>query len=128
MRERWVRYIGSQAGYIEELKQTGIIPARVGNGEHYFTISKLDNPTEAISKLQLNGEMTDAAWRAEFKIDQIKSSISFPYAKWGEARNVEVITRSYPQFGEGGAIQFITEGQIRLLRLVNIKTGEIVTF
>lgn len=122
------RYIGSQAEYIEKLKQTGIIPAREGNGEHYFSISKFDNPTEAISKLQLNGEMTDAVWRAEFEIDQITSSISFPYAKWGGARNVEVMTRSYPQYGEGGAVQFITKSQIKLLRLVNIKTGEIIIF
>ena len=41
---------------------------------------------------------------------------------------MEFTTRSYPQFWEGGAIQFITKSQIKLLRPVNIKTGEIITF
>lgn len=88
------RYIGSQSIYIEELKQTGVIPAINGDGEHYFTLSKFDNSTEAISKLQLNGVMTDAFWRAGFEIDKIRSPVSFPYANWGEAKNIEVVTRS----------------------------------
>ena len=40
----------------------------------------------------------------------------------------EVITRSYPNFGKGGATQFITKSEITLKRIVNLKTGEIINF
>lgn len=41
---------------------------------------------------------------------------------------IEVLTRSYPNFGKGGATQFITQSQIKLKRLINLKTGEIINF
>ena len=122
------RYIGSQANYIEEIKKTGIIPPMKGNDFTYFSLEKYDNPNEAISKLQLNEKKTDAAWCAEFSVDQINTSVVFPKANWNDAPNIEVITRSYPQYGEGGASQFVTQESIKLKRLINLKTGEIIIF
>lgn len=122
------RYIGSQAKYIEELKRTGVIPPMRGDDLTYFSLDKFDNPIEAISKLQLNGDMTDATWRAEFSADQIKTSVAFPKANWDDAPNIEIITRSYPQYGKGGGTQFVTQETIKLRRLINLKTGEIIIF
>ncbi len=122
------RYIGSQANYIEELKRTGVIPPMRGDDLTYFSLDKFDNPIEAISKLQLNGKMTDATWRAEFSADQIKTSVAFPKANWDDAPNIEIITRSYPQYGKGGGTQFVTQETIKLRRLINLKTGEIIIF
>ena len=53
--------------------------------------------------------MTDATWRAEFSADQIKTSVAFPKANWNDAPNIEIITRSYPQYGIGGSSQFVTQ-------------------
>ena len=122
------RYIGSQANYIEELKRTGVIPPMRGDDLTYFSLDKFDNPIEAISKLQLNGKMTDATWRAEFSADQIKTSVAFPKANWDDAPNIEIITHSYPQYGKGGGTQFVTQETIKLRRLINLKTGEIIIF
>ena len=43
------RHIGSQAGYLDNLKKTGEIPAGYTT---YFSADKFDDPIEAISKMQ----------------------------------------------------------------------------
>ena len=122
------RYIGSQANYIEELKKTGIIPPMKGNDLTYFSLEKFDNSIDAISKLQLNGKTTDATWRLEFSTEQLFANVKIPKAKWDNAEYIEVLTRSYPDFGSGGASQFITQSKIKLTKMTNLKTGEIITF
>lgn len=72
--------------------------------------------------------MTDAIWRAEFSADQIKTSVAFPKANWDDAPNIEIITRSYPQYGKGGGKQFVTQETKKMRRLINLKTGEIIIF
>ena len=54
--------------------------------------------------------------------------VKFPKAKWDSAEYIEVLTRSYPDFGSGGASQFITQSKIKLTRMTNLKTGEVITF
>lgn len=67
--------------------------------------------------MQLNKKYNDAIWRLEF-----------PKAKWNSAEYIEVLTRSYPDFGSGGASQFITQYKIKLTRMTNLKTGEVINF
>ena len=112
----------------ENFISSGIIPEQIGQGQTYFSLDKIDDPLKAIDKMQLNGEKTDAVWRLEFVANQLIGKTSFPKAKWNKAEYIEVITRSYPNFGKGGATQFITKSEITLKRIVNLKTGEIINF
>ncbi|WP_315276771.1 hypothetical protein [Prevotella histicola] len=122
------RHIGSDVNYLENLKKTGIIPEQIGQGKTYFSLDKIDNPIEAIDKMQLNKKYNDAIWRLEFDTEQLLGKVKFPKAKWGSAEYIEVLTRSYPDFGSGGASQFITQSKIKLTRMTNLKTGEVITF
>ena len=112
--------------YLEGLKKSGKIPENVN--DIYFSLDRIDEPLKAIDKMQLNAEKTDAVWRLEFDANQLIGKTSFPKAKWNKAEYIEVITRSYPNFGKGGATQFITKSEIRLKRMINLKTGEIINF
>ena len=122
------RHIGSNANYLEQLKSSGIIPEQIGQGQTYFSLDKIDDPLIAIDKMQLNAKYIDAVWRAEFDANQLINKTHIPKAKWNNAEYMEVLTRSYPNFGKGGATQFITQSQIKLKRLINLKTGEIINF
>ena len=91
------RYISNDASYLlQQLKETGVITKTPD--KTYFTLDKFDTPTEAIIKCQLPG---DATWRAEFDTGQFINNVNFPNAKWNDADYIEVLTRSYPNFGEG---------------------------
>ena len=120
------RHIDSNVSYLEGLKKSGKIPENVN--DIYFSLDRIDDPLKAIDKMQLNAEKTDAVWRLEFDANQLIGKTSFPKAKWNKAEYIEVITRSYPNFGKGGATQFITKSEIRLKRMINLKTGEIINF
>lgn len=122
------RHIGSSAPYLQQMKVSGKIPARTGTDFTYYSLDKIDDPLIAIDKMQLNSAGTDAVWRAEFEATQLLNKSKFPTAKWNNADYIEVLTRSYPEFGLGGASQFITQSEITLKRLVNLKTGEVITF
>jgi hypothetical protein len=119
------RHIGSEAGYLENLKKTGEIPAGYTT---YFSADKFDDPIEAISKMQLNSEWTDAVWVAEFDGAQLVGKVEIPKAKWNEASYLEVLTKSFPKWGEGGATQFITKSEINISKLRNLKTGDFIDF
>jgi len=67
-------------------------------------------------------------WVAEFSSSQIVNDVKFPTAKFNNADYIEVLTRSYPEWGIGGGSQFITNSQIRIDRLRNLETGEIINF
>ncbi len=120
------RHISSDVFYLDDLKSTGKIPQNAN--KTYFSLDKYDDPIVAIDKMQLNVEATDAIWRLEFETNQIINSSSFPKGKWNNANYFEVTTRSYPDFGSGGASQFITQSEINLKRMVNLQTGEVINF
>jgi hypothetical protein len=120
------RHISSNVSYLEQLKSSGKVPKNSNNT--YFSLDKFDDPVVAIDKMQLNADATDAVWRLEFDATQLVGKAYFPKAKWNNAEYVEVLTRSYPDFGKGGASQFITQSEITLKRMKNLKTGQIINF
>jgi hypothetical protein len=122
------RHIGTSASYLNEIKRTGIIPKRTGNDLTYFSLDKIDDPMSAIDKMQLNSSSTDAVWRAEFDASQLMNKVEIPKGKWNNTEYLEVLTRSYPEYGSGGASQFITQSEINIKRFVNLKTGEVINF
>ncbi len=51
-----------------------------------------------------------------------------PNGKYLNADYKEVLCRSYPDLGAGGGSQFITNSPIKVKRLVNLETGEVINF
>ena len=122
------RYISSDVKYIEDLKRIGTIPVQTGNNQTYFSLNKMGNPDDAIDYMQLNGRKTDAVWRLEFNTNQLLEKAFFAKGNWNESEYLEVLARSFPNFGKGGASQFVTQSEIKLTKMVNLKTGEVITF
>ena len=123
------RYVSSDVTYLPQLKTSGKIPANPN--KTYFTLDKFDNPTDALRKSQLPAG--DANWRLEFDANQVVGKSEFPYAKHQNADYLEPVCRSYPNLpgegqGIGGATQFLTTEEVKLIRMVNLKTGEIIPF
>jgi len=123
------RYINSDAPYLLTLKSNGTIPTNPN--KTYFTLDKFDNPTDALKKAQL--PQGDAAWRLEFNANQVAGNVEFPYAKYNSADYLEPICRSFPDLpqpnqGIGGASQFITSSEIKLQKMDNMITGEVIIF
>jgi hypothetical protein len=109
----------------DKLKTQGIIDA---SPEQYPTYVSLDNYSNADiikSKLQLPKKPT---WVAEFDGNQITGDVRLPKGKYLTAEYREVLCKSYPDLGEGGGSQFITNNPIKVKRLVNLETGEIINF
>ncbi|MRI63602.1 hypothetical protein EDM00_06315 [Ornithobacterium rhinotracheale] len=77
------------------------------------------------SKFQLPKRPT---WVAEFDGNQVIGDVRFPKGKYLTSEYKEVLCKSYPKLGEGGGSQFITNSPIKIKRLVNLKTGEIINF
>ena len=109
----------------DKLKTQGLIDA---SPTQYPTYVSLDNITDANlikSKLQLPKKPT---WVAEFDGNQIISDVRVPNGKYLNADYKEVLCRSYPDLGAGGGSQFITNSPIKVKRLVNLETGEVINF
>ena len=80
-------------------------------------------------KLQLPQKPT---WLAEFDGNQLIDDIRIPNGKYMGAEYKEVLCKSFPEIKglqlEGGSLQFITNSQIKVNRLINLETGEIIQF
>ncbi len=73
------------------------------------SINRFESPQQ--EKLQVPHE---AAVVGEFDTLHIIDDIHVPKGKWGEADWLEPVTKDFPQYGEGGATQAITYGNIKL--------------
>ena len=60
--------------------------------------------------------------------NQIIKDIRIPNAKYLNANYKEVLCRSYPNLGEGGGAQFITNSEVKIKKLINLETGEVLLF
>jgi hypothetical protein len=119
------RYVNETSFNFDKLRTQGLIDASPSQFPGYATLDKIDDVTQAQSILQLPKKPT---WVAEFPSTQILSDARFPTGKFNNADYVEVLTRSYPEWGVGGGSQFITNSQIKVTRLRNLETGEIINF
>jgi hypothetical protein len=119
------RYVNETSFNFDKIKTQGLIDASPSQFPGYATLDKIDNATQAQSILQLPKKPN---WVAEFSSTQIASDVRFPTGKFNNADYVEVLTRSYPEWGVGGGSQFITNSQIKVARLKNLETGEIINF
>lgn len=119
------RYVNETSYNFDKLKNQGIIDASPIQFPGYVTLEKIDDASQAQSILQLPKKPT---WVAEFSSSQILDDIRFPRAKFNNASYIEVLTRSYPEYGIGGGSQFITNSRIKISKLKNLETGQIINF
>ena len=62
----------------------------------------------------------DASIRGSFDTLQIIDDIRIPKGVWGKASWLEPITKSYPEYGAGGATQAVTNQKIKLDSLIDL--------
>ena len=115
------RYIDSHAPYIKDLLKTGLVPENVDGT--YISFDKFENAIDAADKLQVPH---NAQIRLEFDTKQMIDQIEIPKGKWGTANYLEPIVKDFPNFGSGKATQAITRGQIKIRRIKDLKSGEIL--
>ena len=113
----------------EKLKNQGIIDATPKEYPTYVSLDKYDDAATIQQKLQLPQKPT---WLAEFDGNQLIDDIRIPNGKYMGAEYKEVLCKSFPEIKglklEGGGSQFITNSQIKVNRLINLETGEIIEF
>ncbi len=112
------RYVGSDAKYLDEFIKNGHIPK--GN---YYSFDKIDDMTQASSKLQVPH---DARYRAEFDTLPYVDKTKIPNGDWGEADYLEPITKDFPGFGQGGATQAVIDREVSVSKIIDLKTGQVV--
>ncbi|MCX4342082.1 MAG: hypothetical protein OSJ72_20985, partial [Lachnospiraceae bacterium] len=101
------RYMSRNAKYIHKLKKTMVIPSNTS--DTYITFDRFDVPSPG--KLQVPH---DASIRATFDTLQLADDLRIPYGERGQADWLEPIIQDFPQFGEGGATQAVTNKRIVL--------------
>jgi hypothetical protein len=105
------RYVSKNAPYLAELETTGVIPENRG-GVTYLTFNKYDSPNPGALQTP-----HDASIRVAFDTLQILEDIRVPKGNYGVAGHLEPITEDFPEFGEGGAPQAVTNRKIRIEEL-----------
>ena len=81
----------------------------------YISFDRFDTPNT--QKLQVPH---DVSIRGKFNTLQIVDDIRIPKGKWGVARWKEPITKDFPEYGQGGATQAITNHDILLDELEDL--------
>lgn len=113
------RHISSSAPYLKDLIATGKIPA--SKAGTYFTFDSIDSGAK--DKLQVPH---DAAIRLEFDTNQVLDDVRVPQGEYGRGEFREPITKDYKEFGSGGATQAITNKEISVDRIIDIRTGKVL--
>ena len=123
------RAVNENTYNFDKLKKQGIIDATPQERPTYVTIDKYSDATTIQQKLQLPHKPT---WIAEFDGNQLVEDIRIPNGKYMNAEYKEVLCKSFPEINDikldGGGSQFITNSQIKINRLVNLETGEVILF
>lgn len=116
-----IRYVATDAPYLQKLIKTGVIPAKTDG--NYISFKNFSSIKSAASELQVPH---DAGIKIEFDTKQVLNDIKIPNGQYGNADWLEPITRDNPQFGIGGATQAITRKKIRAQRIIDLRTGKIL--
>lgn len=119
------RAVNESSYNFEKLKTEGLIDGSPTQYPTYVSLDKYDDANLIKSKLQLPKKPT---WVAEFDGNQILNDVKIPNGKYLKSDYKEVLCRSHPNLGEGGGSQFITNSPIKISRLVNLETGEVINF
>ncbi|OFZ15590.1 MAG: hypothetical protein A2Z20_04940 [Bdellovibrionales bacterium RBG_16_40_8] len=112
------RYVPTDAPYLKELSETGVVPPRTDGS--YISFKNFDSAKSVASELQVPH---NASIKVEFDTKQILDDVKIPNGNWGKADWLEPITKDHPQFGSGGAYQAVTSQKIQATRIIDLKTG-----
>ncbi|MCP4088492.1 MAG: hypothetical protein GY746_01680, partial [Gammaproteobacteria bacterium] len=115
------RYISSQAPYLDDLLNNGTIPANTKGT--YISFDRIDDASDAAARMQVPH---DAAIRLEFDTLQITEDVRVPHGQWGTASHFEPLTVDFPQFGIGRATQAVTNKQIKVQQIMDLRSGEVL--
>ena len=115
------RYISAASPQLSSIINDGIVPANPEGT--YITFDKIDNFADVAGRLQIKH---DGAIRVEFDTRQILDDIKVPYENRNAGTELEPLTKSMSTLGDGGATQAITYKPIRINRIVDTRTGEVV--
>ncbi|MGE3683326.1 MAG: pre-toxin TG domain-containing protein [Bdellovibrionales bacterium] len=115
------RYVSSDAPYLKNLSETGMVPAKVDG--NYISFKNFNSTKGVASELQVPH---DASIKVEFDTKQVLEDVKIPNGNWGKADWLEPITKDHPRFGEGGAYQAITSQRIKATRITDLKTGRVL--
>ena len=101
------RYMTRKAKYISKLRKTMVIPSN--EGDTYITFDRFDIPSPR--RLQVPH---DASIRGTFDTLQLADDLRIPHGEWGQADWLEPVAKDFPEYGEGGATQAVTNQRIVL--------------
>lgn len=119
------RAVNETSYNFDKLKSTGIIDASPQAYPTYISLDNFTDATKAKDVLQLPKKPT---WVAEFTPNQVVKDIRFAKGKFNQGDYTEVLTQAYLQWGKGGGTQFLTNAEIKVSKLKNLETGEIIDF
>lgn len=86
----------------------------------YFGLKKFDSASKAQDAFQISSEWSNCKLRGEFDTLQVIDGMYVPKAYGDKGPGLEPFTCCYPEYGKGGAQQFIYKGNI------NFKNVEII--
>ena len=98
------RYMDSR--YAEQTMESMSAPGS------YFGFEKFDSSSAARDAFQVSPEWSDCRLRGEFDTLQVIDDMYVPLESGGKGPGLEPFTRSYPEFGAGGAQQYKYDGII----------------
>jgi hypothetical protein len=117
------RYLAENARGIEEILETGQIPSRgATDAPNYISFNNISTNSEAKSVLQLQ---IKPQYKVEFNTQQI-SDLKIPNGNWGRADYLEPVTKDFPEFGESGAAQAITQEGFQAAKITDLITGKVI--
>ena len=79
----------------------------------YFGFEKFDSASAAQDAFQISPEWSDCRLRGEFDTLQVIDDMYVPKAYGDKGPGLEPFTRCYPEYGKGGAQQYIFKGTIK---------------
>jgi YD repeat-containing protein len=130
-------YMSRDNPKVQMIMDNGEIPENQAGT--YISRDKYDVPAEAVDKLQLPTKDIDhpimghllvdypntADIRVEYDTDQL-TDMRVPDGLHQTSGIPEPFAKDYPQWGNGGGSQFITNQSIKVTRMVDLRTGEIL--
>ena len=117
------RYISATSPQLSSIINNGVVPANPKGT--YFSFDKIDNFSDVADKLQ--HPIKDLQYRVEFDTAQTLSDLRIPNSRYGLGDIPEPITNSFMEHGSGGVTQAVTNSAIKIKRVIDLKTGEVVS-
>jgi hypothetical protein len=106
-------YRYSDSRYADSISKSRESPGTPGG--HYVGFEKFDSAAQAQDRYQISKDWSDTKVRGEFDTLQLydqktgRWKASVPTAKGNVTDIPEPYTSSYPEYGKGGSLQYITE-------------------